>query len=232
MPMHNLLLLEDDVNLAADIKAQLDREGFHVEVRYDGQMAEKTALRQAFDCIILDINVPGKNGYEVCRAIRNNAITTPVIMLTAFGEVEDKLDGFDSGADDYLTKPFYFRELLARIKALLKRGGAHSEAVKSINIDNLNIDLDKKQVSRGGQLIRLTGREFNILSMLAANPGQPFSKKELINAIWGTSVEVNTNTIEVFINSLRNKIDKNQPVKLIHTRFGFGYYISNEPHEA
>ncbi|UYQ92621.1 response regulator transcription factor [Chitinophaga horti] len=230
--MHNLLLLEDDANLAADIKAQLEREAFHVEVRFDGLMAEKTALRQTFDCIILDINVPGKNGYEVCRAIRQEGITTPVIMLTAFGEVEDKLDGFDSGADDYLTKPFYFRELLARIKALLKRGGQANGATGIVSIDTLEIDISKKQVSRAGQVIHLTGREFNILSMLAAAPGQPVSKKELISAIWGTSVEVNTNTIEVFINSLRNKIDKNQPVKLIHTRFGFGYYISTAPYEA
>ncbi|MCK7558366.1 response regulator transcription factor [Chitinophaga sedimenti] len=230
--MHQLLLLEDDANLAADIRAQLEREGFQVEVRYDGLMAEKTALRQSFDCIILDINVPGKNGYEVCRSIRNAGIPTPVIMLTAFGEVDDKLDGFDSGADDYLTKPFYFRELLARIKALLKRGGAAGATPKVITIDTLEIDTDKKQVSRAGQTLHLTGREFNILSMLAAAPGQPVSKKELISAIWGTSVEVNTNTIEVFINSLRNKIDKNQPVKLIHTRFGFGYYISTTSHEA
>lgn len=230
--MQNVLLLEDDAHLAADIKVQLNREGFEVEVRYDGLMAEKTALRQAFDCIILDINVPGKNGYEVCRAIRNHNIGTPVIMLTAFGEVEDKLDGFDSGADDYLTKPFYFRELLARIKAVIKRGGTHAGTTKIIMVDNLAIDLEKKQVTRGGQPVKLTGREFNILSVLAATPDQPVSKKELIAAIWGTSMEVNTNTIEVFINSLRNKIDKNQPVKLIHTRFGFGYYISTTQHEA
>jgi DNA-binding response OmpR family regulator len=231
--MQHILLVEDDVHIAADVKSRLTAEGFNIEVLYDGLLAEKLIVRKNFDCIILDINIPGKNGFDVCKAIRHQNIKVPVLMLTAFGEVEDKVQGFDSGADDYLTKPFYFQELLARVRALLKRSSSPGNAeAKQIVIEDLVIDPTGKKVTRNGNAIKLTAREFDILEVLAMAKGNSVSKKELIQRIWNTSVEVNTNTIEVFINSIRNKIDKNYDRKLVHTRPGFGYYVSATPNEA
>ena len=223
--MQSILLVEDDVNIAADVKSRLIDEGFAVEVSYDGLLAEKLIIKQPFDCIILDINLPGKNGLEVCKAIRSQNVTSPVLMLTAFGEVDDKLQGFESGADDYLTKPFYFKELLARVRALLKRGMQSGAAHQQLVTEDLVVDLTAKKITRAGSTIKLTAREFEIIATLSAAKGNTVSKKELIQKIWGTSVEVNTNTIEVFINSIRNKMDKNFPVKLLHTRPGFGYFL-------
>ena len=225
--MQTILLVEDDQQLSSDIKAQLVGEGLNVEAVYDGLLAEKLIVRQKFDCIILDVNIPGKSGYEVCKSIRQQNIKTPVIILTAFGEIDDKLEGFNCGADDYLTKPFYFKELLARIKVFLRRQENNDEQ-QHIIIADLMIDLNKKSISRNAEQVKLTPREYDIVLMLAKAKGNPVSKKDIIKNIWGTSMEVNTNTIEVFINLIRNKIDKNQVVKLIHTRPGFGYYISIE----
>jgi DNA-binding response OmpR family regulator len=230
--MQNILLVEDDMHIAADLKSQLSSEGFDVEVLYDGLLAEKMIIRKPFHCIILDVNIPGKNGFDVCASIRAQNISTPVLMLTAFGEMDDKIQGFESGADDYLTKPFFFKELLARIKALLKRGVQLEEQPQKLNIEDLAIDFTSKKVARAGLTIKLTAREFEIIAVLASAKGNAVSKKELIQKIWGTAVQVNTNTIEVFINSLRNKIDKNHSVKLLHTRQGFGYYLSAETDEA
>ena len=222
--MQQILLIEDDINLAENIKSQLMNEGYSTDVVFDGSLAEKMVLHKKFDCIVLDVNLPEINGFDLCKMIRNHHIKTPVIMLTAYGEVEDKIQGFDSGADDYLTKPFYFKELYARIKALIKRS-AQPEGEK-ITLEDLVVDLNKKTVSRNKQLIKLTAKEFEILSVLISAGGNPVSKKEIISKAWDSSLEVNTNTIEVFVNSLRNKIDKGHAVKLIHTRMGFGYYIS------
>jgi DNA-binding response OmpR family regulator len=230
--MQSILLVEDDIHIAADVRSRLTDEGFAVEVVYDGLLAEKIICRKTYDCIVLDVNIPGKNGYDVCSSVRRQNVVTPILMLTAFGEVEDKLQGFDSGADDYLTKPFYFKELLARIRALLKRGGQHSETHQQIQVDDLFIDISAKRVTRAGTPLKLTAREFEILVLLATAKGNIVSKKDLIQKIWGTSVEVNTNTIEVFINSIRNKVDKQYPVKLLHTRPGFGYYLTVVRDEA
>lgn len=228
--MQTILLVEDDQHLSSDIKAQLIKEGLNVEAVFDGILAEKMIARQKFDCIILDVNLPGKTGYEICRSTRLQNIKTPVIILTAFGEIDDKLEGFNCGADDYLTKPFYFKELLARIKVFLRRNDSN-EDLKNIVVADLVIDVNKKTISRNNEHIKVTPREFDIVLLLANAKGNPVSKKDLIKNVWGTSMEVNTNTIEVFINLIRNKIDKNYSVKLIHTRTGFGYYISIEGNE-
>lgn len=228
--MQTILLVEDDQHLSSDIKAQLIKEGLNVEAVFDGILAEKMIARQKFDCIILDVNLPGKTGYEICRSTRLQNIKTPVIILTAFGEIDDKLEGFNCGADDYLTKPFYFKELLARIKVFLRRNDSN-EDLKNIVVADLVIDVNKKTISRSNEHIKVTPREFDIVLLLANAKGNPVSKKDLIKNVWGTSMEVNTNTIEVFINLIRNKIDKNYSVKLIHTRTGFGYYISIEGNE-
>jgi len=230
--MLSILIAEDDINIASDLKLRLEAEGFLTEVIYDGMLAEKMLTRKTYDCVVLDINLPGKNGLEVCKAMRAQQNNSPVIILTAFDEVEDKVLGFESGADDYLTKPFYFKELLARVKSLIKRRAHQNSPIESITVDDLVIDITLKKVSRAGNLIKLTPREFEILATLAEAKGNLVSKRDLIKKIWNTQVEVNTNTIEVFINSIRNKVDKHFSVKLIHTRPGFGYYLSANAHEA
>lgn len=220
-----ILLVEDDVNLSADLKHQLILEGFEVDDAFDGLLAERLALRGNYDCILLDINIPGKNGYELSKDLRAKQIKSPIIMITAYGEIEDKLYGFEGGADDYVTKPFYFKELLARIRVFIKRSEHFSYGGASANIADLTIDHNRKQVFRKGNLIKLTAREFEILKILQEANGNPISKKDLLCKVWGINFEANSNTIEVFINMLRNKIDKNYEPKLIKTRIGYGYYL-------
>lgn len=222
-----LLLVEDDVNLSQDLYKQLLNDGYIIDVCFDGLLAEKMILRNDYKCILLDINIPGKNGVEVCKTIREAGITTPVIMITSFGELDDKITGFESGADDYLAKPFYYKELLARIKVVTKRHDKSDNKKNEIfMLADLIIDDNKKKVSRAGTEIKLTAREFELLSVLAAANGNPVSKQYLLENIWGSAYGVNTNTIEVFINFIRNKIDKNSNLKLIKTKVGFGYYLS------
>ncbi|MBL7873232.1 MAG: response regulator transcription factor [Cyclobacteriaceae bacterium] len=230
--MQKILIAEDDINISADLKMRLQEEGFITDVVYNGLLAEKLIIRNSYDCIILDINMPGKDGLAVCKTVREQGISTSILILTAFDEVEDKVTGFNSGADDYLTKPFYFQELLARIKSLLKRRPITTEVSQVLTIENLSIDLRSKKVQRNGETLKLTSREYEILVLLASSKGDIVSKRDFIEHIWGTRVEVNTNTIEVFINSIRNKIDKNFEPKLIHTRPGYGYFISGKPNES
>lgn len=226
--MMRILLVEDDVQLSNDLKHQLQHEGFEVDTAFDGMIAERMAQRNKYECILLDVNIPGKNGYDFAKSIRYRQIATPIIMLTAFGEINDKLQGFEAGVDDYLTKPFFFKELLARIKVSLKRSEHYTKDEDVIVIHDLIIDIPAKQVRRGNLNIKLTAREFELLKTLAEADGDPVSKKELLHKVWGTTFEANTNTIEVFINLLRNKVDKNFDVKLIKTRVGFGYYLAKD----
>jgi len=218
-----ILLVEDDFNLSNDLKHQLVLEQFEVDTAFDGALAERLIARNEYDCILLDVNVPGKNGYELTREVRKKQIYTPIIMITAYGELEDKLQGFDEGADDYVTKPFYFKELLARINVFLKRSEHYSS--KNTSVADLTVNHNKKQVFRDGKLIKLTPREYEIINMLVEANGDPVTKKQLLQKVWGTTFEANTNTIEVFINMLRNKIDKDFEPKLIKTRIGYGYYL-------
>lgn len=226
--MKKILLIEDDPTLSRNIQDALSEEQMQVEAAYDGLLAEKILQKETFDCVILDINLPGKNGFDLCKDFRRHNAHTPVIMLTAFDELEDKVKGFDCGADDYLTKPFYMRELLLRIQALCKRSShapaAHAENAVLVAGD-LSINTLKKKVTRQGVDINLTPREYQILLKLVENKGELVSKKELIQTVWGTVVEVNTNTIEVFISFLRNKVDKPFGKTSIKTKSGFGYYF-------
>jgi DNA-binding response OmpR family regulator len=220
-----ILLVEDDINLSNDLKRQLESENFKVDAVYDGITAEEMVNKVDYDCILADINIPAKNGYELVKGIRSKRVNVPIIMLTAFGEIDDKLKGFESGADDYITKPFFFKELLARVKVLIKRFEYTTKQSELFTIEDLTINYRKREVTRGGQVVRLTAREFEILEMLAEAKGETVSKKDLLNKVWGSSFGTNTNTIEVFINLLRNKIDKQFDTKLIRTRFGIGYYL-------
>jgi DNA-binding response OmpR family regulator len=220
-----ILLVEDDVSLSNDLKHQLLMEDFEVETAFDGMIAERLILRNQYDCILLDVNIPGKNGYELTRDVRMMQVKTPIIMITAYGELEDKLFGFEGGADDYVTKPFYFKELLARIRVFLKRSEHYAAEPRNTSVADLVIDYNKKQVFRHGTLIKLTAREYEIMNILIEANGNPISKRDLLRKVWGTTFEANSNTIEVFINMLRNKIDKDFEPKLIKTRIGYGYYL-------
>jgi len=232
VPVKTILLIEDDAILSRNINDALLEEQLQVEVAYDGIIAEKLLKKKAFDCVILDINLPGKNGYEVCKSFRSYNTQTPVIMLTAFDELEDKVQGYDCGADDYLTKPFYMRELLLRIQSLLKRSetaNGKSQAENPVlHADDLQVNLATKKVNRQGKEIALTPREFQILVKLVSSKGELVSKQELVKEIWGNIVDANTNTIEVYINFLRGKVDKPFGKNNIKTKIGYGYYFEVE----
>ncbi len=221
----NVLIVEDDPTLSANISEALRAEGYRPFPFYDGLLAERTLRQQNYDCVILDVNLPGKGGFDLCRDFRSFNSSTPVIILTAFGELEDKVKGFDSGADDYLSKPFFMRELMLRVASLLKRGGNAPEKSQKLSVGELVIDLERVQVSKRGEEIPLTPREFQILRRLAQVPGEIVLKKDLVGQIWGTSMDANTNTIEVYINFLRNKIDKPFGTQTIKTKVGYGYYF-------
>jgi two-component system OmpR family response regulator len=223
-----ILIIEDDPTLSRNIQEALTAEDYVTENVYDGLLAERMLQKNTYDCIIMDVNLPGKNGYDLLQTFRGFNQQTPVMMLTAFGELEDKVKGFDFGADDYLTKPFYMRELLLRIQSLLKRNNLSGEKKNVISTDDILINLGKKKVERQGQEISLTPREFQILVKLCETPGELVSKNDLIKEIWGTALDVNTNTIEVYINFLRNKLDKPFGKSSIKTKVGFGYYLDIE----
>lgn len=220
-----ILLIEDDPKISSFVKIGLESHDFIVDVAYDSPLGERLAITKKYDVIILDIVIPGISGFELCRHIRNKNITTPVIMLTSLDSTEDKLEGFDCGADDYLTKPFIFHELLARIKALTRRNRA--ELVKpAMKVADLEIDSITRKVRRGGVEISLTATEYRILELLAENAEKVFDRIVIAEKIWGFSFNTRTNIIDVHINSLRKKIDRDFGVKLIHTRKGFGYVLS------
>lgn len=223
-----ILLVEDDITLNQNIKEYLTQEQFEIVTAFDGQIAEKLLKKNDYDCVILDINMPYKNGFELCKEFRTYNKTTPIVMLTAFGELEDKINGFDSGADDYLTKPFYMKELLIRIKSLLKRNqktGASNEA-EIIQVEDIVLNQKTKIVKRNNIEIILTPREYQILLKLMLAKGELVDKQELVREIWGGSFDANTNTIEVYINFLRKKVDKPFEKQLIKTKIGYGYYLN------
>ncbi|MFN4146967.1 MAG: response regulator transcription factor [Runella sp.] len=223
--MH-LLLIEDDHTLNQNISEALKAENFQVSSVYDGLLADRILKRERFDCIVMDINLPGKNGYDICKDFRQINQSTPVIMLTAFGELEDKIQGYGCGADDYLTKPFYMRELILRVHALIKRNQAPQ--LETITFGDIVVNTKTKKASRQGQEITLTPREFQILVKLIENKGELVAKNKLIKEIWGNIVDANTNTIEVYINFLRNKVDKPFQKNTIRTKIGYGYYLSDD----
>lgn len=223
-----ILLLEDDFKLSSEIKLFLEDKHFECDVVYDGSLFLKQFNAIAYDLFILDINVPGVNGLEVCSFIRNTDKSTPIIMLTAFGQIEDKIEAFNNGADDYLVKPFHFDELFIRINSLMRRNHKPQHFDEIIKVEDLEINVSEMKVSRGNSEIILTPKEHQLLVLLAKAKGKPVSKATISDSVWDLNFETGTNTIEVYINFLRKKIDKNFDVKLIHTRPGFGYYLKSE----
>jgi len=223
-----ILLLEDDFKLSSEIKVFLQGKLFDCDTVYDGNLFLRQFTNAAYDLFILDINVPGVNGLEVCSLIRQSNKVTPIIMLTAFSQIEDKVEAFNKGADDYLVKPFHFDELYIRINSLMRRNQNPQQSDEVITVEDLQINVSELKVTRSGTEIYLTPKEYQLLLLLAKAKGKPVSKQSISDIVWDLNFETGTNTIEVYINFLRKKIDKNFDVKLIHTRPGFGYYLKVE----
>lgn len=223
-----VLIIEDDPTLSKNISQALTAENLNTECVFDGLLADRMLKKNNFDCIIMDINLPGKNGFDLCKDFRQYNTNTPIIMLTAFSELEDKVQGFDCGVDDYLTKPFFMRELTLRVHSLIKRNKqSNSTSInKSILVaDDITLNDAQKKVQRQGKEISLTPREYQILLRLMEKKGEIVSKADLIKEIWGNSFDANTNTIEVYVNFLRNKMDKPFAKNTIRTKVGYGYYL-------
>ena len=220
----NILLIEDEPNVVTFIKKGLEEQRHIVTVAYDGNMGSKLALEQDFDLILLDIILPYFNGFEVCKQIRQYKKEVPILMLTALGTVNDKVQGLECGADDYLTKPFHFVELLARIKALDRR---RSMVLQGTNyqVDDLEMDCFRKTVIRAGKTITLTAKEFTLLEVLMVNKNRVLSRSYIAESVWGINFDRGTNLIDVYINYLRTKVDKGFPKQLINTVIGMGYVI-------
>lgn len=224
-----ILIIEDDQRVAELIKRGLEEQDFAATVAYDGLSGKKLSSQNNFDLIITDIILPKMDGIDLCRHIRQTTPDIPVIMLTALGTTDDKVEGFDAGADDYLVKPFEMRELLVRIRALLKRNHrATGSAGFILKYDDLEMNLYTKIVKRKGQEISLTPKEFRLLEYLMQNPGRVLSRVEIADKVWETHFDTGTNFIDVYINYLRKKIDRNFDKKLIHTRPGMGFILKSE----
>ena len=224
----HILLVEDEPKIARALQDQLQEKGFSVDLAYDGQVAEKMFFQNGYSLVILDINLPLKNGLELCAQFRKKNKSVPIIMLTALGEIQDKLEAFELGADDYLVKPFNFNELLARIRVFVKRTDVNDLFFEVLKVADLEIDTAQKSVSRGGKKIQLSAKEYLLLELLTRSKGRVVSKQEIAEKVWDLNFDTGTNTIEVYINFLRNKIDKPFEQKLIHTKPGFGYYVKEE----
>lgn len=223
--MQKLLVIEDEVKTARSVKQGLEEHNYLVEVAYDGTSGSKMALRGNYDLIISDVVLPGMSGTEICKQLRLAHVQTPVLMLTALGTIADKLEGFDSGADDYLAKPFEFQELLARIKALLKRNPKITSPPRKLCIADLVLNLETKKAVRSSFEIDLTAKEFALLEYFILNKNRVLSKVEIADHVWGIDFDTGTNVIEVYVNYLRKKIDRDFEHKLIHTQFGMGYIM-------
>ena len=230
--MISILVIEDEKRVADLLKIGLEENGYQVMVAYDGEMGLRLFQTNAFQLVISDIILPKLNGFEVCQAIRKTNEQIPILMLTALGTADDKLEGFDVGADDYMVKPFDFRELLARVRVLLKRRVVSSvDVVKEIAYADLNINLERHEVTRNGMPIKLSPKEYNLLVYLVENAEKVVSRVEIAEKVWNTHFDTGTNFIDVYINYLRKKMDKNFDVKLIHTKPRVGFIFTSRPVE-
>lgn len=223
-----ILIIEDEVKTAQTLKQGLEENHFEVELAFDGIAGLMLAARSSFDLIITDVIMPGLNGFDVCKSLRNQGINTPVIILSALGMTTDKLTGFDAGTDDYLVKPFEFEELLARVNSLLKRAMNVLNSGNKLSVADLLIDLDTKEVIRAGRQINLTAKEFALLEYFIRNKGKVISRVDIAEKVWDINFDTGTNVIDVYVNYLRKKIDKDFGRKLIHTRVGMGYILKAE----
>jgi two-component system copper resistance phosphate regulon response regulator CusR len=218
-----ILIVEDEPKVASFIKKGLEENNYEAEVAYDGLMAEKLVRSNQYDLFILDIIIPGINGLELCKRLKLINSNIPVLMLTALGTTDDKIIGFEAGASDYLVKPFEFRELLARVKVLLKRPDLTQKITNTLIVGDIELDLERKAVRRGNTNIDLTAKEFSLLEYFMRNSGRVLSRVDIAEKVWDIKFDFGTNVVDVYVNFLRKKIDKGFEKKMIHTRVGFGY---------
>lgn len=221
-----ILLVEDEPSAAAMLAKGLREEAYAVDMAADGETALAQAFVNDYDVIILDVVLPGKDGFKVCRELRSNHSSVPVLMLTARDAVEDRVEGLDSGADDYLPKPFDFEELLARVRALLRRKPALYPEV--ITVGDLSVDTRARRITRAGQTIDLTAKEYALLEYLARRAGEVVSRADISEHVWDESYDPFSKVIDVFIQRLRRKVDEGHALKLIHTRRGEGYMLTTK----
>ncbi|WP_026464055.1 response regulator transcription factor [Adhaeribacter aquaticus] len=225
----NILIIEDDQRVAELIQRGLEEQGYAAEIAYDGEIGRKLAINKDYQLIITDIILPKINGIDLCKEIRSVKPDIPIIMLTALGRTDDKVEGFDAGADDYLVKPFDFRELHVRIRALMKRNtGQGNNGTTILKVADLEMNLRTKVVTRNKTEINLTPKEFKLLEYMMKNCGRVLSRIEIAEKVWDTTFDTGTNFIDVYINYVRKKVDKDYPVKLIHTKPGMGFILKAE----
>ncbi len=222
-----ILIVEDEPRVASFIKEGLEEQEYQTVVAYDGLSGEKAALEEEIDLVLLDLILPGKSGIDVCRTVKEKKPHLPILMLTAMSTTVDKVKGFDAGADDYLVKPFDFPELLARIRSLLKRRTSAIPQQESLRIANLELDLLRKVAIRGEQVIELTAKEFALLEFFMRNKGRVVSRADISEKVWDITYDTGTNIVEVYVNILRKKIDRDFEPRLIHTRIGLGYIFTD-----
>ena len=218
-----ILVVEDEPTAAAVLAKGLREHAYAVDIANDGDAALEQAAINQYDLLIVDVLLPGIDGFEVCRRLRADGASVPVLMLTALGRLDDRVGGLDAGADDYLPKPYHFKELLARVRALLRRGPALASAVLSVR--DLAIDTRARRVERAGRLIQLTTKEYSLLEYLAKRKGEVVGRADIAEHVWDNSFDPMSNLIEVYIQRLRRKVDDGNDVKLIHTRRGAGYTL-------
>ena len=221
-----ILLVEDEERLASFIRKGIAAEGYEVEVAYDGRTGLSLFRRDIYDIIILDVNLPHMNGFDLCRSIRSENEAVPVLMLTALDSLADKSDGFNAGADDYLAKPFEFQELILRLRALTRRNGSRPKQV--LKLADLELNLDSKTVTRAGKRIDLTTREYSLIEYMMLNKGKIISRMDISERVWSLNFDNNSNVIDVYISYLRKKIDKGFSPRLLHTIVGMGYVLRED----
>jgi DNA-binding response OmpR family regulator len=223
----NILIIEDEERLAVLVKQGLEENGDQVTLAFDGLAGKELALQSDFDLIIMDIILPSVNGIDLCKEVRTVKPDIPILMLTALGTTNDKVEAFDAGADDYLVKPFDFRELQVRIRALTKRSAAVKPQHYLFKYADLELNDQTKIVKRSGTEIILTPKEFKLLEYMMQNSERVLSRTEIADKVWDTHFDTGTNFIDVYINYLRKKVDKNFDQKLIHTKPGMGFILMN-----
>lgn len=223
-----ILLIEDEVKTAISLQKGLQEFQYEVDIAVNGEEGFRMARTQSYQLLITDVMMPSMNGIELCLQLRQAGVTSPILMLTALGTIDDKVIGFESGADDYLVKPFEFRELLLRVKSLLKRVPSVTTQQDILQFADMKLDLASKSVLRENQTIELTAREFALMEYFLRNPERVISKIEIAEKVWDINFDTGTNVIEVYVNYLRNKVDKNFKSKLIHTAHGMGYILKEK----
>jgi DNA-binding response OmpR family regulator len=224
-----ILIVEDEAALASMLNKGLKEAGYEVTVAPDGLIGHEMAIKNQFDVMVLDIMLPGLNGIQLCKQLRRQQIDTPILMLTALGTTENIVAGLDSGADDYLVKPFHFAELEARLRTLVRRKSqGNNNQPDVLQIGNLTLNISTRSASLNGEAVTLTATEYRLLEFMMHNRGRVLSRMELLENVWGIDFNMSTNVVDVYVNYLRKKIDTNPAQKLIHTMIGMGYILKED----